>query len=152
MKHSIHTFSTNSPFDGEIPPTISLRDTPLTSALVQIRFPEILSITKAEYVADFQERIRADYPLIKRELHFDLQQMYNRATQNGLPNWRFFDTKTQWRVSLTTDFIALDTRAYTSRQDFIKRIGSIAHALTETINPRIMNRIGVRYIDRIHGA
>ena len=56
-------FSPNNPFVGPVPPTVHLPNSPLTSVLVQVKFPEILSIAKTEFIADFQESIRADYPL-----------------------------------------------------------------------------------------
>ena len=146
------TFSNESPFDGAVPPTVLLPDTPLTGVLVQIKFPEVLSIAKTEYVADFQERIRADYPLIQQDQNIVLQVSPDGAKPTPLPNWRFFDAAKEWRVSLTTGFLALETRVYTNRQDFTQRIASVSRALSETINPGIVIRIGVRYVDRLHGT
>ena len=60
-------FSAENPFRGPVPDTVSLPNTPLTGVLVQIVFPEILSIAKADRVADFQELIRADYPLNQQD-------------------------------------------------------------------------------------
>ncbi len=64
--------------------------------------------------------------------------------------WRFLNEESTWRITLTTSFIAVETRAYKSRQDFIQRAITPIKALSETINPSLMTRIGVRYVDRIH--
>lgn len=146
------SFSTEGPFDGSVPPTVPLRDTPLTSVLVQIKFPEVLSIAKTEYVASFQERIRADYPLNLQDQGLILQLMPDGAKQVPAPPiWRFFDVAKQWRMSLATNFLTLETRAYRSRKDLTRRVVSAASALSETIKPSITTRIGVRYVDRVHG-
>ena len=146
------SFSAESPFDGPVPPTVPLSNTPLTGALIQIAFPEVLSIARLEYIAVFQERIRTDYPLHRQERNLVLQLAADGARPTELPNWRFFDVEKQWRLSLTTSFVALETRAYTSREDIIQRTVSVARALSETINPNFMTRIGVRYVDRVHGV
>jgi uncharacterized protein (TIGR04255 family) len=65
--------------------------------------------------------------------------------------WRFNEEGGHWRVSLAPDFVAIETTKYQSRDDFFARFGTIVSALTEHFGPRIVDRIGVRYIDRITG-
>lgn len=144
-------FSSENPFVGPVPKSVHLPNTPLTSVLVQVRFPEVLSIAKTEFIADFQEFIRADYPLhkLKRDSYLELND--DGIRKEVTPNWRFLDKSKQWRISLTTSFISLETRVYQSRLDFIERTDTIMHALSETIKPAMTTRIGVRYVDRIHG-
>lgn len=148
--HTMNRYE-NNPFLGAVPETVPLPRTPLTGVVVQIRFPEVLSIAKTDFVADFQERIRADYPINQQDQSLILQVTPDGAKQTTLPNWRFFDASMGWRVSLTTSFLALETRAYTNRQDFTARLGKISAALDATIKPSIMTRIGVRYVDRVYG-
>ncbi|MCY3768633.1 MAG: TIGR04255 family protein [Gammaproteobacteria bacterium] len=145
------TFSTEDPFFGPIPPTVPLPKTPLACVLVQIKFPEILSVAKTEFIADFQECIRADYPFMQKEQNPVWEVMNGDVRESVTQNWRFFDKKRQWRLSLATNFVALETRAYQSRADFIQRIAGVAQALSATINPGVMTRIGVRYVDQIRG-
>ncbi len=142
----------NDPFHGLVPETIPLTDPPLAGVLVQVRFPEILSIAKKDFVADFQEKIRRDYPINQQDDSIVLQLTSEGAKQSTSPNWRFFDVNQEWRLSLTTNFITLETRNYSSRTDFTQRIGKIAQALSTTIKPAFMTRIGVRYINRIYGV
>ncbi len=47
--------------------------------------------------------------------------------------------------------IALETRAYESRQDFLERLGAVLETLEETFAPTHMMRLGMRYIDQIRG-
>ena len=76
----------------------------------------------------------------------DEQRMWDKS-----PNWRFFDKSYYWRVSLTTKFVALETRAYTGRADLIQRVVKIAKALSDTVRPDLIDRLGVRYVDRVYG-
>ncbi len=145
------TFSSENPFVGPVPETVHLPDTPLTVVLAQIRFPEILSIAKTEFIADFQESIRADYPLHHSDQEHIFELNNNSVSQSLIQNWRFFDQARQWRLSLTTSFISLETRAYQSRLDFTERVEAVVRALSKTIGPSMTTRIGVRYVDRVHG-
>jgi uncharacterized protein (TIGR04255 family) len=63
--------------------------------------------------------------------------------------WRFQDIDGHWRVSLAPDFIALETTTYSSRSDFIERLQVALKALNEHVGPKIVDRIGVRYVDRV---
>ena len=145
------TFSDENPFEGKVPQTVPLPNTPLSGVLMQIRFPEVLSIAKVDYVAEFQELIRSQYPLSHQDQNLVLQVGADGAKQTMFPNWRFMDADGGWRVSLTTGFLALETRAYAGRQNFIERTATVSRALQATVNPGFMTRVGIRYVDRLQG-
>ncbi|MDE0064108.1 MAG: TIGR04255 family protein [Gammaproteobacteria bacterium] len=145
------TFSKEDPFEGKVPPSVPLPATPLSGVLVQIRFPEVLSIAKVDYIAEFQELIRSRYPLSNQDRNLVLQMGPDGAKQTTYPNWRFMDADGGWRVSLTTNFLALETRAYAGRQDFIDRTAAVSKALQATVDPSFMTRVGIRYVDRLQG-
>ncbi|MCY4565773.1 MAG: TIGR04255 family protein [Gammaproteobacteria bacterium] len=145
------TFSNEGPFEGKVPPTVPLPETPLSGVLVQIRFPEVLSIAKVDYIAEFQELIRSQYPLSNQDQNLVLQVGPEGAKQTTFRNWRFMDAEGGWRVSLATNFLALETRAYSSRQNFIERTTTVSQALESTVNPGFMSRVGIRYVDRFQG-
>jgi uncharacterized protein (TIGR04255 family) len=125
----------------------------LVRVIAQLRFPEVLSVEQRDFVAPFQEAIRAKYPVLRQE------QAQNIVLAPGMlaparpqTAWRFSDTSGQWRVSLTPDFLALETSKYFSRSDFLDRLKVVTTALGEHIDPAQVDRLGVRYIDRITGA
>lgn len=144
--------TTQNPFRGAAPKSVPLPNTPLTGVLVQIRFPEVFSIAKKEYVADFQERIRTEYPRSQEEQSTVINIGPEGTNQKTTPNWRFFDDTMTWRVSLTTSFISIETRAYKNREDFTQRIGQILSAASESIQPSGVQRIGVRFVNRLPSA
>jgi len=117
-----------------------------------VRFPVIVSIEKREFVAPFQEALRDTYPVLRPEkIREFLMGPQEVAPAQSQVVWRFKDADEKWRVSLAPDFIALETTAYSSRSDFLNRLQVALHALTEHVGPKIVDRLGLRYIDRVTG-
>lgn len=142
----------SDPFVAALPAEVPLKDAPLVRVIAQIRFPEILSIEQRDFVAPFQEAIRRTYSVLRQEQTQDIL-LSPSGTVPAKPQivWRFSDTEGHWRVSLTPEFLALETTKYVSRIDFFGRLKSLAEALDEHIKPSQLDRLGVRYIDRITG-
>lgn len=141
-----------SPLVGPPPDEVPLSLAPLVRVVAQLRFPLIASVERREFIAPFQEAIRRDYPVLRQEQNRGLvigPQGVRQAPSNTA--WRFHDAKDAWTVTLASDFVALESRNYTSRDDFVSRIRSITQALADHIDPKVVDRLGVRYIDRISG-
>lgn len=140
------------PLSGPPPEEVPLTRPPLVRVVAQVHFAPILAIRNPDKVADFQESIRATYPNLTQEClpHLTLQA-------NGTPNfqdaviWRFSSSlkSLQWRVSLGTDFVALETSAYKSRKDFLERLEIILSNVERNFRPSEAYRLGLRYVDRI---
>lgn len=142
-----------NPFLAPPPAEVPLRHAPLVRVIAQLRFPEVLSVERREFVAPFQEAIRSAYPVLRQEqTQGFLLSPAGVASATPQSAWRFADTDGHWRVSLTPDFLALETTKYASRSDFLKRLSTVTAALNEHIAPAQIDRLGVRYIDRITGA
>ncbi len=139
VRHLPMTFSPENPFTGPVPKTVHLTDAPLTSVLVQVAFPEIFSITKTDFIGDFQESIRADYPYHRLEQTPVVELELNSSSfrQDLMSNWRFYDKDEQWRLSLSTGFFALETRAYKGRSDFVHRIDKVVRCLSAKRLPKL---------------
>ncbi|MEC4819624.1 MAG: TIGR04255 family protein, partial [Scytonema sp. PMC 1069.18] len=141
-----------NPLIAQPPPEVPLKDAPLVRVIAQVRFPPILSIEKKDFVGSFQEAIREQYPILKPEqtqgLVFSPQGVVQTTPQ---VTWRFVDTTNSWRVSLAPNFVAIETTDYLSRSDFLERLKNVLVALNESFNPRIIERFGLRYIDRLVG-
>ncbi len=136
------------PIVAPIPAEVPLRNAPLVRVIGQLRFPEILSVEQRDFVAPFQEAIRSKYPVLRQEQSLVPAGVAQAKLQVA---WRFSDTDGHWRVSLTPEFLALETTKYVSRSDFFERLKSVAEVLERHIRPAQLDRLGVRYIDRITG-
>ena len=128
-------------------------DAPLVRVIAQVRFPEILAIEQRDFVASFQETLREVYPVLRQEQTQGLLlSQAGFAPAKPQIAWRFGDLDGHWRVSLTPEFVALETTKYTSRSDFFGRLRALVEALDEHVEPKLVDRLGVRYIDRITGV
>ncbi len=141
------------PLVAPLPAEVPLKDAPLIRVIAQLKFPEILSVEQREFVAPFQEAIRSTYPVLRQEQTQSILLGPGGVAQGrSQVAWRFGDAEGHWRVSLTPDFLALETTKYASRSDFFDRLKAVALALDEHIEPAQLDRLGVRYIDRITGV
>lgn len=141
-----------NPLTAQPPEEVPLKDAPLIRVIAQVRFPPILSIEKKDFVGSFQEAIREKYPILQPEqtqiLVFGPPGVVQPTFQL---TWRFIDTADSWRVSLAPNFMALETTAYSSRRDFLERLEHLLIAFDKSFNPQIIERFGLRYIDRLLG-
>jgi uncharacterized protein (TIGR04255 family) len=141
-----------NPLSAPLPAEVPLPNSPLVRVIAQVRFPPVLSIERQDFIAPFQEAIRATYPV----LHPEQVQGIMLGPLGVAPGqkqiaWRFSDVEDKWRVSVTTEFIAIETTSYTSRSDFLNRLRFVLDAFREHVEPALVQRLGIRYIDRVTG-
>lgn len=142
----------DDPLVAAPPAEVPLDEAPLVRVIAQIRFPEILAVEQREAVAPFQAALKSTYPVL-RETQIQRLVMGAEGFTGPRPKtaWRFIDSDEAWSVTLSPDFLALETRKYESRADFVSRLGVVASALHEHFEPAKVDRLGIRYIDRITG-
>lgn len=127
---------------------------PLALALCQVRFATKFGLNDLS-VASFQEALEGDYPNPERQQQLTAVQGGAHGGQGDLqvpiPEmlWKFTDDTGDWSVTLTQDFVALETRAYADFDDFLIRLRRVLDVLNQTIRPRVGRRIGLRYINEI---
>jgi len=141
------------PLTAQTPAEIPLAKAPLVRVIAQLRFPVIAAIEQRPFMAGFQESLRARYPVLRPEVAKGL--MLGPEGASPLPDrtiWRFADLEGAWRVSLAPDFMALETTTYRSRTDFVARLREVVAALEEHVEPQVIDRMGIRYIDRVTGG
>lgn len=140
-----------NPLVGPPSSEVPLSAAPLLRVIVQLRFPVIASVERREFIAPFQERIRASFPVLRHEE----QREVRLGGQPGIMEartgtvWRFNDLEENWRVSLAPDFLALETVKYESRDDLLTRLELVVSALCDELRLPVVDRLGVRYIDRL---
>src|SRR5207302_6060775 len=122
--------------------------------IAQVRFPAVVSIqADPVFVAPFQEALRKDYPILRQERQ--LQVLIGPT--GGFPQdagviHRFEQQDPDaWQVTLAPTFVSLSAKRYTKRSDFLARLTVVLHALERWLDPKVCDRIGVRYIDRVIG-
>lgn len=124
----------------------------IDEAICQLRFPPILKI-KAIPPYEFQDQIRADYPLQEEESMASLLPPELAEAASGLSitlgaadtTHKFLTVDKQRVVSLSPNFLALSEKHYTNRDDFRTAILEAAQAFQSIYEPAFYTRIGVRY-------
>lgn len=134
---------------------VRLQKSPLTEVICQVRFPPILRIAN-EDPADFQELVRPQFPRFEREEGYLLQLQFSGASiagppaaQNASRLYRFRSTDEQTVITLSTDFYALSTTAYTVWEDFSRSLRLAQDAMRRVYQPEFSSRIGLRYVDEL---
>ena len=118
--------------------------------ICQLRFPTSLTINHVE-PADFQERIREDFPQYARK-----QDVLPPKVVNGKPepqppvtNYHFLSQDGRWKLNLTKDFIALSTLSYPGWEDFARMLDKPLAAFIQLYKPAYFQRVGLRYLNLI---
>lgn len=141
-----------NPLCDPSPAEVPLPRAPLVRVIGQLRFPLIASIEQRHFIAPFQEKIRWRYPYLNEERAQNVLVGPGQAMplQQEL-HWRFQDSDEDWswRTTLASTFVAVETNAYESRASFMERLSEVVEALFEVVKPGVIERIGVRYVDRV---
>ncbi|MBR6677339.1 MAG: TIGR04255 family protein [Oscillospiraceae bacterium] len=119
--------------------------------ICQLLFPGILSIESRE-PADFQEEIRARFPLYARRQE-SLPASVFRCTGDTsdsrsletVTNYHFVTEDHLWKLNLTKNFISLSTLRYTGWEDFAAVLDQTLAAFIRIYQPAFFGRIGLRY-------
>ena len=143
------------PFGGPPPEERQLTKSPLVRVLAQARFASILKIDSKEGVAPFQELVRQDFPLLEQVTSHGVQLEVAANIPNFRPIasnvWRFSNADRSMTVSLTSDAVTLEAQLYPGREIFMSRWKKLLQSVQEIFAPNLALRIGVRYLNRIHG-
>lgn len=116
--------------------------------ICQLRFPTILSINNVE-PADFQERIREDFPQYARKQDVLPPQIVNGKSEPQPPvtNYHFLSQDGRWKLNLTKDFIALSTLHYPGWEEFARQLDKPLAAFIRLYKPAYFQRVGLRYVN-----
>src|SRR5436190_338463 len=116
--------SRENPLTAAAAREILLPNAPLIRVITRINFPTVVSIGKAEFIAPFQEALRSVYPVLRPEqalsLVFSNLGPGTPQTPQTQTTWRFSDPDNAWRVSLASNFLAIETTKYVSKADLVE--------------------------------
>lgn len=129
------------------------RRAPLRTVICQLRFPPILRI-EATPPADFQDRIRAKFPLLQKVNIAGLEQVPEEVAQalglgQAKATYQFKTDDQAFTVSLDPGSLSLTTSKYTRWEEFRNLFEAPISALIDVYKPAFFNRIGLRYTNVI---
>jgi uncharacterized protein (TIGR04255 family) len=140
-------------FGAERVAEIPLARAPLVNVLAQVRYPKIPLFGTEEGAASLRDQLRERYPILRQESALALVVSSSGVAQelSHSPLWRLQDRESTWKVTLSDDFVAVETGAYVSREDFCARLDQILAAVSSVGEPVIYDRVGVRYTNQLTG-
>lgn len=124
--------------DTLFPPSerVVYQHNPLVEVICQLRFSARLEISQ-DMPVEFQKRVRKDYP------HFETKSEGEDKVHH------FISGDGVTRVSLSSNFLAVSTSAYSEWSDFCEHIERVQPLLEELYDVKDYTRIGLRYVDVI---
>lgn len=134
---------------------VPLKNAPLVLALCQVRFSSMISVSDPASLTAFQRAIKSRYPVAvpaqEIELLVDIGSFDAglRGEQRRTSQWQFTDQEDNWKIVLAPDFLTLETRNYEHFADFLSRLREALDVLVEHIQPTVVTRIGLRYVNEI---
>jgi uncharacterized protein (TIGR04255 family) len=136
---------------------VHLHSAPLAKVLMQVQFsrtPHLVSEVGDDLIADLLGR----YPVRRRQVNTGVGQLVINGQAlpippgSSAPILTFSEPTGAWIVTLTEGSVALETSEYMSRDDFCERALEVFRAVASAALPPVVDRLGLRYIDRLSGA
>ncbi|MGH9072047.1 MAG: TIGR04255 family protein [Acidimicrobiales bacterium] len=133
-------------------PEVPLVGSPLEKVLTQVVFSPT-----PELVSDEGERLLAaalaGYPIRRHgvSLNLSMGPVPGAIEQTNTATRQYADRSQSWVVAATEASISLETTNYKSRDDFCQRFRGILDAVHTVAPPPVVDRVGLRYINRLRG-
>ena len=128
---------------------IPLARAPLIRVLTQVRFPPAFSFDKQEKIEELHNSLKESYPVARCETAPGIITPEQEVLQRPENIWQFCNIKNDASVVIAKNFITFSTSAYSGRKKFFEDFSIILNAFNEHISPIVVERIGVRYMNRL---
>jgi len=131
------------------PKTDTLTNAPLELVVWQVRHERLTDASPARALA-VRDLLADPYPNISQgdvaELVIGPLPM---VASQGSSGWQLKSADNLWTVVLIQDFLALESSGYTTWTEFFRRAKDLLGAVTQVSKPALVQRVGLRYVDRI---
>jgi uncharacterized protein (TIGR04255 family) len=114
-----------------------------------VRFPLLFRFNERAFLASFQEAIQAEYPRVGQEQQVAFKVTGKGVEPSGEALWRFSDRDGSWSAVLGEGGLTLESRRYTSIDDFESRFEKLLAAAAEHLGVEERMRLGVRFINEM---
>ena len=124
----------------------------LKKVICQVRFSHTFAIEEPSSMTEVQKALKSSYPeaLPREQVLFELSvQGAPAGDLRGAFIYRFRDPSGAWVVSLSPDWVGLDTSEYTDFEEFRERLDTVVQLVEDEFGPAQRDRIGFRYINEL---
>ncbi len=144
-------------FDQDDLPRIEFKQNPLKMVVAQLRFPPEMVLFESEKMTAIQACLRARYPIaLERQSTIEFQLVAAPGAQPQAPApivsdgpLRFADEGNEWIVSVATDSLSLETKAYRNGEEFKARWIELVSSFLTLVTPARVDRFGIRYVNQL---
>lgn len=140
------------PFTGDSEKSIRLSEAPLELVLCQVRWPELTFLQEDRLrplALRFGEAI-ARYPIFTEAKEINYAITPEGVTQNVVGSvFQWASVEQDWHVSLARRFVTLYCTKYTTYADLNERLQDVLEKVRDLVQVPMVERIGVRYVNRI---
>lgn len=147
------TKTDSDPFGTESITEVQLLNAPLARVIVQIRFPQLASLSSDDETAKrVISSLAGRYPILQEGHSTSVTVGPDGAYQEvrgPATIWQLRSADEAWQVSFCNTYIAFDTGAYVDRFDFLERFEQVLNIFSEIAEPPHFERLGFRYVNRL---
>ncbi len=122
---------------------------PLRLVLGQVRFPLLFRFNEKPFLAPFQEAIQPDYPRVTQEQQIAVKFSAKGVEPAGEALWRFSDRDGHWSAILGEGALTLESRRYTSIDEFQARFEKLISAAEKHLGIEDRTRLGLRFVNEL---
>lgn len=132
---------------------------PLDLVVCQVRYDESLVVSDARVILKIHEALggkAGEYERLENVRANAIQVSVmgsgggmEAARSGAASGWRLLSPDGTWVATVMPEALSLETLAYARWQDFEGRLKALIHAVAEHVQPVFMQRIGLRYINRL---
>jgi uncharacterized protein (TIGR04255 family) len=136
---------------------VHLHNAPLAKVLMQVQFsrtPQLVTDASEAIIADALGR----YPVRRRQFGTGIPSVVINGQPMQIPAGvpagsvlLFSEPTGSWQVAVAETSVSLETTDYSTRDDFCDRAGEMLQTIAALALPPVVDRIGLRYINRLVG-
>ena len=120
-----------------------LEASPLVSVLMEVRFSTVLSL--ANYIPEIQDKVRADYPLFKKEVEQLIELDSNGLKIEKVDKFVFSSKDKASSFQLTPNRLIFITKKYGEFGSFRERCERLLNDVAGVMKLGLYERLGLRY-------
>lgn len=132
---------------------VHLKNAPLERVLCQVRFPNLTRLAADPAMqSEIALALADEYPVFNEGHEITIQFGPEGIVQGQGEGkvWNLTSGDGGWQVSTGTQFVALASTKYTSREDFTERLKRVVDVVASIVSVPHCDRIGFRYTNRVH--
>lgn len=128
---------------------VALQGAPLVQVIAQVKFDSQSSLTHAQGANLFKDRLADHYPRLLPEQQQTVTAGPGGVRSTSTPQWRLTDLSKSWSCVIGPEQLALETTTYGLWVDMRQRLEEALSVLENAAQPRVRERIGLRYINHV---